>query len=357
MKRVVSYALIAVLALGCVFALFLPLPQKPGRGEIYACIWEDGGTTHESYASAYADLVGINEAGNLSLLRGGEYGEIQGSADLRAFLAAAESTDESAILALSADTLTGLESAAVNLHLKARLWYADGFYAWTGEKIARTDIRFCRRLVVLSGELPADAFILSGAEELVLASQANALEALSSGHSLQEISADAPYSMQSGVLYLDTAGGRRLIAVLASVTELSVEDVNYIDRGALLACTRLVSLDLPFVGSALNGIGINYDGMLAHLFSMGEQYEIPETLAFVRVRGGTLISHAFYRFKNILEIDACGVKRDKIATDAFIDCVSLLRLHTPKANVLLPAAFTSHVAACGCTVYERLDEI
>lgn len=354
MKRVVSFVLVAVLALGCSLLLFLPLSKKVDSGETYTCVWENGGTTKESYASAYADLIGISEAGNLSLVRSGERGEIEGSEMMRTFLAAAERTDARSILSLSADSLTGLERAAINLYLKDRLWYADGFFGWTGEQVSKTDVGLCRKMIVLSGELPADALILSGAEELILTAEADACEALRSEHSVQAMFAEAPYLLKSDVLYLDTAGGRRLVAALADTATLTAEDVRHIDRGALLACRRIVSLDLPFVGSALSGVGANYDGLLAHLFSTGERYEIPETLASVRVRGGTLVSHAFYRCKDLLEIDACGVARDKIATDAFIDCSSLRRLHTPRVDVALPAAgFTPSVLPCGCTLYER----
>lgn len=354
MKRALSFVLFAVLALGCVFALFLPFSKEVECGEVYACVWANGETTEESYASASANLVGITEAGNMSLLRDERYGEIEGSDALRAFLAAADSTDALSILSLRADALAGLERAAVNLYLKDRLWYAGGFFGWTGEDISETKVGFCRRLVVLAGALPADALLLTGAEELVLSAQGDAVEALHSAHFVQKIFAEPPYSVEAGALYLEAAGGRRLVAALANAAELTVEDVSFIDRGALLSCNRLVSLDVPFAGSASSGIGTNYDGLLAHLFSAGAQYEIPKTLVFVRVRGGTLVSHAFYRFKDLSEIDVCGVARGNIATDAFIDCISLRRLHTPKYNVALPAAgFVSSVLPCGCTLYAR----
>ena len=354
MKRVVSIALIAVLAFGCVFALFLPLAEKVGRSDEYICVWEDGETTREKYAALYPCLDGITEAGNVRLMRGERYGEIEGSEALRAFLAVSEGADAAALFSLSADELEGLERAAVNLLLQDRLWYADGYFAWTGEGIAETEIKFCQRLVVLSGELPADALILSGAEELVLSSRVDALEALCTSHSVEQVALEEPYTEDGSAIYYEAAGVRRLVAAISGVTELIVEDVDFIDRGALLACDQLFFLDVPFVGSAANSMGANYDGMLAHLFSTGERYLIPKTLSFVRVRGGRLVSHAFYGCGNLQEIDACGVARENIASDAFVDCTSLRRLHTPRPNVALPAAgFTPSLLACGCTLYER----
>ena len=354
MKRALSIALITVLAFGCVLALFVPFAKRVGSSDVYTCVWENGEITKENYAALYPYLVGITEGGDVQLMREERYGEIEGSAALRAFLAVSEGTDATSLFSLRPDELAGLERAAVNLHLQDRLWYMDGYFGWTGESVAQTGVKFCRKLVVLSGELPADALILSGAEEVVLCAQANAIDALGSPHSVEQVALEEPYAEDGNAIYYEAAGVKRLVTALSGVTALTVEDVHYIDRGALLACSQLAFLDVPFVGSALNSIGTAYDGMLGHLFSTGEQQIIPKTLAFVRVRGGTLVPHAFYGCGSIREIDACGVAREKISSDAFVDCTSLYRLHTPKSNIALPAAgFKPSLLACGCTLYER----
>ena len=77
MKRVLCVAFGAVLFLGWAIALVLPFPAQVGASENYLCSWEDG-TTTESYASAYAALVGAGEQGVL-LERDGKRGVVSAS--------------------------------------------------------------------------------------------------------------------------------------------------------------------------------------------------------------------------------------------------------------------------------------
>ena len=131
--------------------------------------------------------------------------------------------------------------------------------------------------------------------------------------------------------------------------------VYFADEGALLPCEQLEEVEIPFAGSAQSSAGTLYRGEFAHLFSTGAEYCVPVTLKRVRVKGGYLISHAFYACKFVEEIDACGVSARDIERDAFADCISLKLLHTPRADVTLQGNFTKRLAPCGCTVYERAE--
>lgn len=356
--NVLRGALCLLCALLWALPLFFPLPRtlSAGAGESYLCRWESGEETQETYASALRDLDGMEE-GVLVLGRDGMRGEISPGTECENAVSVLENGNMGELFALRTEGLARLERAALYRAYGERLWYAGEWFGWTGEAFARRSAGEAEEVVLLSGKISAARLLEAGTKTLFLRAEAEIDETTLCGTRVETVSAEEPYRAEGGCVCLSTAGGVRLVAGLPLATQIIVPaDTAFADEGALLACTEIAGLTLPFVGSAKNSAGSGFKGELAHLFSTGEQYKIPQTLRKIRVTGGSLVSHAFYACSMLEEIDACGLGYDDIAYDAFADCTGLRLLHTPRGNVRLPGNFRISIAPCGCTVFERIGE-
>jgi len=353
-KKTVSAVLSVLLALVLAVTAFVPFPRKIGEAdESYRCLWEDGTVTSETFASAYADLVGT-DGENVLLLREGRNGAIRSEA--QDAYRALKYGDLAELLSVSVQG-TRLDSAALFRTFSDTLWFDGGYFGWTGNAVAETKARKCSSLVCLSGTVTESMLQKTGVVSLEIGADVTVKPAAFGESSVQYLSARAPYRAENGVLYLETAGGVRLVAAVGGLKEIVVaEDVDFADEGACLACRTLESITVPFVGNARKSNMTLYQGQFAHLFSDGF-FHVPETLKRVRVTGGTLDDYAFYACPNVEEVNACGVDKQNVARSAFVNLSSLRILHTPSNNIALPRGvqFVSHTEPCGCTVYERIS--
>ncbi len=334
----------------------LPCTASFSAGEVKV-VWEDG-TKYESYASAYSALVGAGEAGVL-LERAGTCGVISPSAAYRKLYRTLEEGSFAALLSADAAGLSAIERAAVWRSYSVPRWYADGWFAWTGEKVAERPLAssdVCGRVTLFSGMPSAEQLSLLGVHTLVLRGEDVPAAADLAGTQVGTLEVSAPYAFSEGVLTYSTAGGVRVVCAVPGNRELSLPDADFMDEGALCACTQLTSLTLPYVGSAKAGAGTAYSGDFGWLFSDGERYRIPETLARIEVTGGSLQAFAFYGCGNVAHISACGVRAEDISVQAFAGCTGLQTLHSPRADVQLSGDFTQKSLPCGCTLFTRAGE-
>ncbi len=321
------------------------------EAERYLCEWENGAVTEEEEGALAACCTGVSETGDALFLREGVRGRVPLGEELAHAVSVLGGNDFSAIAAYSFGGLPSLARAALDLSFKGRLYYADGFFVWqNGLSAAQT--REGEELVVF-GEMSVSARKGVTAKRLTLTSTAQ-VDGLTE-HSFSEFRAEPPYEAADGALYLHTAGGKRLVTVCANAGELVLGEYDFADRGALLAAGKLLSADLPFVGSSLSLAGTDADGMFARLFSDGASFRVPETLFRVKVRGGALVSHAFYACPHLAEIEACGLDPSSVAADAFADCRELRLLHVPRDDVLLTGNFSREELPCGCYLYRRVS--
>lgn len=338
---------------------FLTPPAGEGAavgGDTYLCRWENGTETEETYYDAYFGFVGW-ENDDIVIERGGMRGEISPSEACKNVLSVLEAGNFGETCALSTDGITRLERAALYRRYYGRSWYAEKWFDWTGEGLAAADARSVEEAVLLEGAISPEQLNEVGAKTLYLRKAAAFDENTLVGTKVEKIFAQEPYRADGETVCLITAGGVRLLAGLPLAESIEVpQDIRYADEGALIACTQVREIAVPFVGSAKNPVGSAYRGEFAHLFSTGEAYKVPQTLRKVRVTGGYLASHAFYACPMLEEIDACGLLYDNIEYDAFVDCPALRLVHTPRGNVHLQGQFKVSIAPCGCTVFERVEE-
>lgn len=340
----------ALFVAACLFSLYPPFPERLAGGEAYACVWSDGSVTEESYSSAYSALAGMDGEGVL-LSRGGLTGRIESEAG--ALYSVLERGSLADLLSCTAEG-TRIDSAALYRAFSDRVWYDGDYYVWTGDGVERVSRAKRGEIVFLEGSVSARVLNETNASTVYLRSEAQVTAASFVGSGVKAVFAEAPYSERDGAVYTDTAGGKRLVAAIGIVQELVLdENLSFADEGALIACEGLVSIELPFLGSAKSPFGSGYRGEFAHLFSDGGSYRVPATLERVRVTGGRIESFAFYACPDLKEIDACGVDASEISRTAFAGMNSLKKLHTPKREVSLTGSFASYRADCGCTVYER----
>lgn len=353
--RVLCLACALLVAAGCIVALFLPFPSLYGRAGRVLCVWEDGTTVWESYAAASAAVCGT-EPQRILLRRDDIGGYTEAGETYGRVIARFEGAQLADLLGETWE-LAPIERAALWKSYGDTLWYDGGTFAWDGTEVRLTQREHAARVILLSGAFEGDMLSHSGATVLSLRAQSQPCAADFVGSAVQTILCEAPYYMQGGALCKGTAGGDRLIAALPAARELSVSDVRYADRGALLACTQLERLTLPFVGSALSDAGSAYDGHLGYLFSEedGEPYRFPETLKTLCVTGGTLSADALYGMTALETLDLCGVPQENITVQAFSLLPSLKVLHT--AAVWQGQGFAVRTLACGCYEYVRSDDL
>ncbi len=354
LKKTASAGLSGLLALALAVTAFVPFPRKIGEAdECYRCLWEDGTVTTETFASAYADLVGT-DGENVLLLRNGKSGAVKSEA--QEMFRALKRGDLGEILSTPAQG-TRLDSAALFRVFSDTLWFDGAYFSWTGKTVEETRARKCSSLVCLSGSVTAGMLKTTGATSLEIGADVSVKPAAFGESSVQNLTAREPYRAENGALYLETPGGVRLVAAVGGLKEIVIsEDTNFADQGALIACRSLESITVPFVGNAKKSNMTAFQGQFAHLFSDGF-FHVPETLKRIRVTGGTLDDYAFYACPNVEEVNACGVEKQNVARSAFVNLSSLRILHTPSSDIVLPrgAQFVSHTEPCGCTVYERIS--
>ena len=319
----------------------------------YRCVWENGTVTEESYASALMAFSDVTDKGNILLERDGLRGEITASA---AFVRAVEVVRYgklAQLLAMRTDGFTRLENAAMFMFAENRIWIDDGeAFAYSGDRFGTTTRERAQEIVLLSGKLPAEVLAASRATVLTLHASAVLTADMLVGTSVQTVNAQAPYFVVDGAIYLETAGGVRLVAALPTATDLVIGNIAYADAGALLPCTGLRSLSLPFVGNMASDTSVYFRGEFAHLFSAKKGYVIPKTLDRITVRGGIITSHAFFKVSSLLFIDACGIK--DFERDAFSNCTALRILHAMRDDLLLSGDFSRTRLTDGCTMYQRI---
>ena len=302
------------------FSLFLPFPKDAGAvGESYFCRWEDGRVSNETYASAYPDYFN-SSCNSIFLCRGGIYGEIQTSKQFQTVYRTLFTGGLAELLSLSGNGISRLERLAVWRSTNGWIWYSSGYFVWN-EGLTETASAKGEKLILLSGRISALRLNKTGAKHLELRSEAEFDVKTIYGTKVEKITANAPYAERGGAVYLDTGTAVRLTAALPPVTSLTVSGNDYADEGALLAAQNLQSLTLPFAGNA--PVKSNYfRGEIAYLFSDGTDYVVPVSLKRVKITGGLLVSHAFYRMSMVEEIDLCGMLAENIENNALADVLS-----------------------------------
>ena len=339
-RKIACAAVGAVLSAACATTLFLPLPKTAGRqGEVYRCVWDDGTVTSEGYAEAFSMLEGVGEDGVIELKRGTHVGRIEATEDFSAYCYALSEGSLTDLLLLGGGELSRIQRAALFREYGGAVYYSVDEFHYTGEGFVRENCGHAEEVVLLSGTLPAGYLAEKGATKLRLASGATLTADKLIGSKIAEISAPAPYKIEQDGLYLTVAGQRRLVAALPKVRSLTVAAADYMDQGALLACTSLAELTLPYAGNAARSAGTGYDGTFAWLFAEREGYRVPESLKRVKILGGKLISHCFYACPRLEEVDACGLAAEDVSIDAFADMVGWKRVHSPKSGLILQGVY------------------
>lgn len=347
--------LAALLWLAGTILLFFPLPQGIAAEQTYLCFWESG-VTEESYASAFADFAGADEA-RIFLQRDGQTGVIAPSQAYGAAYRTLDAGSYPEVLSLSQEGCTRLERAALVRIFSRRLWYANGLFVWNGETLVSVDAPRSDHdgtLTLFAGFPTAETIAELGVTTIHCREGVELSAARLEGTQVARILVAPPYASDGSVVTLETAGGRRIVCAAPTATSLILPDADYADEGALAACTSLCELTLPFVGSAKSSAGSNFEGLFAHLFVSDSFYRVPETLTKVTVTGGVLAANAFYACPMIEEVNACNVFAQNIDRDAFVGMAGLRSLHTPRADVRLTGSFTAAPLACGCTQYTRI---
>lgn len=349
-KTFIKRAAVTGFIAACIFCFYLPLPSKLAGGETYRCVWADGSVTEESYTSAYLSLAGM-DGESVILSRDGLTGKIGSRAEETYRILSNGNLAE--LLECTAEG-TRIDGAALFREFSKRVWYNGSYFIWTGNKVERVSRAERDEIVFLEGNVTSRVLRETNASTVYLRAGAQVSASAFAGSNVREVYAEAPYEQNGGAIYLNTPGGKRLLSAIGNVKELALdEDSAFADEGALLACNSLTALSLPFLGSAKSPFGTEYRGEFAHLFSDGKEYRVPETLTYVEVTGGRIVSFAFYGCPNVKEINACSVSADEISRTAFSGLDSLEILHTPRKDVVLTGNFTSYVADCGCTIYKR----
>ena len=354
-RRAAAAGLCVLLAAAGAATLFLPPPAAlDKKGERYLCTWDDGSATEEDYLSAYSALDGIAEDGEIELKRGTHVGKIRASEAFSACNAVLSEGSLLELLRLGTGDISRIERAALFREYGGAVYYSVDEFRYTGEKVVRAGADRADRVVLLSGALPAGYLAEMGAREVRIAAEGEFSADRLLGSRVEKFSAAAPYLAENDALYLEITGQKRLIAGLPAATALTLSACDYADEGALLPCTALETLTLPFAGNTARSTGKDFDGTFAWLFSDKEGFAVPKSLKRVKILGGELVSHCFYACPDLEEADACGLRAEDVARDAFADMVGWKTVHSPNRDIILTGEYTSHTAPCGCTVFERI---
>lgn len=323
---------------------FPPRPRTAAATERFPIVWEDGTVQEASYAEAYAALCGCTER-EILFLQNGKRGSVSAGENFGREYRLLSEGDLAGLLREDG-ALNALEKLALYRKFGGTGYYSEEFFAY-GDGFGRTERKGFSEVMLLTGNIPADVLRETGAKKLTVCKDARLKAEALTGTQIAEFGTFAPYYAEGGVLYLETAGGTRLVAALPAAETLEAGNAYFADSGALCCCTRLSSLTLPFLGSALSPAGSGRDGRLAYLFAE----EVPASLKRVKVTGGTVSAFAFEGCEHVEEIDLCGAER--VSPDAFAGCYGLKKLHTSQQNVNLAGQYSVQELPCGCFLYER----
>lgn len=357
MRRALTVIIGILLAGAWIFALFFPLAVPVITvNESYECAWEDGTVSTIGYTDALRGLKGLSPQNNLIIEREGLRGEITTGESFLIALEQFNSTSLAELLFLSSEGLTQIERIAFYRYGEKFLWVEGGdTFAFTGEGVTRTLRKRAEEIILLKGGIPAGNLRISRATTLTLCNLASLTADMLVGSSVERVIAQPPYFVSNGLIYWETAGSVRLVAGLPNAGELYIDDVDFIDSGALAPCTALHTLSLPFIGNMENVNATSHHGGLDYLFSAQSEHSVPLTLTHLQVRGGIIDSLALYGCDSLREIEVCGVL--SVAADAFLSCPVLEKVHAPNLSLKLQGEFARSILSCGCTLYERTDEI
>ncbi len=254
-KRAILFGIAALVYALCAFLLTLPLPKTVAEGtETVLVLWEDGTATEESYAAVSENMTGVEE-GAIVLSREGKRGTVPAGAAFSDAVRVMETGGLADLLSLRCGEISRLEQAALFRRYGKRGYYAEEYFCWNGGRVFRTQRKDFPETVLLAGKISADVLQRAGTKKLILRAEAEFSAEALIGTAVEEIEAQAPYAAEGGAVYLDTPGGRRLIAALPSVRSLTIE-CDFIDSGALAPCRELETLVLP----------PRYEGTLSDLF-------------------------------------------------------------------------------------------
>lgn len=340
---------------GCAFATafllcalaFFPPKSPASAGKRFLVEWEDGTQTQVAESELSAMLCDCTET-ELLVAENGHTGRISASAAFSERYRLLAEGDLAELLGTDFSSLDGACALALYRKFGNVGYYAGEFFAYDGA-FGRTDRIGYREVMLLTGTIPAETLAASGAERLTVRLPAQPSGVTLFGTRIKEFGTFAPFYTENGTLLLATPGGTRLVAALPGAETLSVPAVHFCDEGALLPCTRLCALELPFVGSSVSPDGSDYDGRLRYMFAEN----VPDSLKRVKVTGGALKTFAFEGCPGIEEIELCGMDPAAISRDAFVGCAGLKKLHTPQAVVRLEGRYSLTRLPCGCCLYER----
>ncbi len=353
-KRALTCAAAVTLSAVCLCMLALPVPKAVGRGENVLCSWRDG-TSLVRYETAVRAFVGVDGEKNITLAQGERYGTVQTSEGFRSAHDVLSGSDLLNLRLLDTERLSRFERTALfRLHGNT-VYYAGEPFIYNGNTVTASDRSYAARVVLIEGELPEGYLKSSGANALYLAEGAHLCGADLLESAVVAVEAEAPYTVEGGVVYRTEREQTRLVAVASSSGELRLEDYDYADMGALCACSELTALTLPFIGFARTWHGDPSSMRLSYLFQTENGDTMPEKLTSVSVTGGTVFSDAFYGWERLERIDLCGVDAKNISADAFKGLCNLRILHSPRKDVELAGNYKISRAACGCTIFERSE--
>ncbi len=345
------------LAAAMLLLVFVPPARSVFSDEKhYHCVWEDG-TTEESFASASFFLDGIAEDGRLRLVDGDRTGYVSVSPSFGHAYAILCHGDLFELLTSDMGGLDPLERTALYARFSETVFYSSGAFSFDGAAVHPSDPVFAREVVLLDGPLPSGYLKEMGAVSLRIASEAEISPYDLAGSKVIELSAESPYRTENGALYRDTPGGVRFVCSLPDCADLTVSDCDFADMGSLFPSQNLVSVRLPFVGSAKNAQGSDFQGRFAYLWSKNGEIFVPETLKRAEVTGGVLVAYAFYGAPALEEVTACGIPAHDVSRQAFSGVPSLRLIHSPRDDLELDGTFEREPLPCGCTLYRRTGGI
>ncbi len=354
LKKFLPAVLAFCLAVLCLLAMGFPLPEALAKGEAQiVCRWEDGSVSALTHAGALPLLRGIGEEGDILLSDGNRQGRVETSAAMRTACAVLSGGSLADMVALDTAALGSFERTALFCAYAQTVWYAGEAFGFDGRRVVPKTAESAAAVVLLQGNLPAGFLSSVRAEKLHIFGGAELSASALTGSHVAQVTAEAPYCFYDGGIYLDTPGGRRLVAALPDLTELTVSGCQFADRGALLPCAKLQMLTIPFAGSSLSGAESGASGEFGWLFRTSSGDTMPETLTSVTVSGGKLTAYCFYGADCLETIDACKVAPEDIERQAFLGAPDLRFVHSPRSDIFLGEGFSSRTAECGCTVFER----
>ncbi len=331
-----------LLAVAFLATVIFPVHVIASAANDVAVRWSDGSVTAEKELALTRDFSCI-EGEQIFFERAGKVGCVALSARAKEVVSQLQTAPLSDLLSLTSEGLSRIEKFAVQAEFGNRVYYDGDYFAWE-DGFTRVSRRRADTVVLLSGELPYRYLEQSGATELVLHPLAELSAWRLVDSRIGRVTAFAPYSFEGGAIYKDTAGGRRLVALLPTACEAQIE-CDFIDDYALVAAQSLQSLILPFAGNGREKRASDFYGAIYTLF--GDS--VPDTLTKLTVTGGSVCATAFYRMTAIEELNLCGAQAE---STAFSQLPNLQRLHT--AGQVKLSGFSAQTLACGCTLYGKL---